>query len=134
MAKQMSRIEWLREGDRNMAFFHAHASAQKIKNRIDALMREDGSKCEDQEEIKGMVHRFYEDLFSSEPSRSMDTILDCISVKVDDRMNESLCAQYTNEEIHAALFQMGPTKSQGPDGFLVLFYQTYWILSKVRCV
>jgi hypothetical protein len=41
-------------------------------------------------------------------------------------MNSDLTKPYSDEEIRTALFQMGPTKALGPDGFSTLFYQTHW--------
>jgi hypothetical protein len=53
-----------------------------------------------------MVHDFHENLFSSELIPSMHEVLNAIPVKVNDQMNEQLCAPYTDEEIKSALFQM----------------------------
>uniref|UniRef100_A0ACD5ZWQ4 Uncharacterized protein n=1 Tax=Avena sativa TaxID=4498 RepID=A0ACD5ZWQ4_AVESA len=94
MAHQRSRVDWLREGDRSTAFFHAKAAARKRTNKINSIIREDGSKCDSQGEIKGMVHKFYENLFSSEPYESVDAVLDAIPKKVTEEMNSDLCVRW----------------------------------------
>lgn len=72
-----------------------------------------------------MVQSFYDKLFTSEPCNVVDVVLDDIPDKVSVDMNEQLCKPYTNQEIKANMFQMGPTKAQGPDGFPALFYETH---------
>jgi hypothetical protein len=129
MARQRSRVEWLREGDRNTSFFHARASACRRANRIRALVREDGSRCEDLHVIKGMAEDFYGNLFTAEPFDPTD-VIDAIQSKVTPNMNSDLTKPYTDVEIKAALFQMKLTKAPGPDGFPALFYQTHWSFLK----
>jgi hypothetical protein len=41
-------------------------------------------------------------------------------------MNDTLCKEYTDDEINTYLFQIGSIKALGPDGFPALFYQTHW--------
>lgn len=110
-AQQRSRVDWLREGDRNTAFFQARASTRRHSNKISVLAPADGSMCEDPKEIKGMVQGFDENLFTTEVCDPIDAVLDHIPCKVDDSINTELCKPYSDEEIKASLFPNGPNKS-----------------------
>jgi hypothetical protein len=52
---QRSRITWLREGDHNTKYFHRKAMWRAKKNRIKRLLKEDGSWCTDETEMRGMA-------------------------------------------------------------------------------
>nr|XP_051229397.1 uncharacterized protein LOC127347221 [Lolium perenne] len=43
--RERSRMQWLRDGDRNTAYFHAQAAHRKRINKIENLQRDDGSSC-----------------------------------------------------------------------------------------
>ena len=41
-------------------------------------------------------------------------------------MNNTLLQQYMPDEVKRALFHMHPSKSPGPDGMSLFFFQKYW--------
>ena len=45
-------------------------------------------------------------------------------------MNSKLTGPIVDNDIEAALFQMGPMKSPGPDGLAAMFYLRHWSLVK----
>jgi hypothetical protein len=47
-----------------------------------------------------------------------------------EEMNESLYKEFSWEEISDALFQIGPLKAPGPDGFPAQFFQQHWEVMK----
>ena len=67
-----------------------------------------------------------ESIFSSGGCDRMDECLNTIPHKVTLDMLEVLSSEYSVEEVKAALFQMGPTKTPRHDGMNALFYQKFW--------
>ena len=47
-------------------------------------------------------------------------------------MNDELCREFTDEEIFNAMFQIGPLKAPGPDGFPARFFQRHWAVFKIE--
>lgn len=126
MWRQRSRIQWLAEGDGNTKFFHQKATTRRRRNHISQLTRPDGSICTDEDKIGSMATEFYKNLYNSKPTVGMEEVLSHIPCKVNHEMNMMLMDIYTEKEVKEALFQMFPTKSPGPDGFPMHFFQKIW--------
>lgn len=60
---QRSRINWLREGDRNTKYFYLRARWRARKNRIKKLKKEDGKWMSDQQEMQRMAMDYFSNLF-----------------------------------------------------------------------
>jgi hypothetical protein len=124
--RQRSRVQWLREGDRNTAYFHAQASHWKRINRIAGLRRQDGSVCDSEVEDKLEVQAFYQTLYTSQGYNDMSELLNLVPTRVTSEMNSLLDKPFEAEEVRAALFQMAPSKAPGVDGFTAGFFQRHW--------
>ena len=57
-----------------------------------------------------------------------EPLLNLVGSKITAEMNFALCKPFTDEEISDALFQIGPLKAPGPDGFPTRFFQRNWEL------
>jgi hypothetical protein len=119
---QRSRISWLKEGDRNTRFFHQKAVWRAWQNKIKKLKDDDGVWKDVPIDMEWMATSYFKELFTRGPSLNSERVLALTQQKVTSEMNENLCKDYTDEEISDALFQIGPLKAPGVDGFPACFY------------
>ena len=123
---QRSKAHWLREGDRNTKFFHARALERRKQNTILDIWDKFNSWCGDQDSIAKAVISYFEEIYTTSWPNQIEEVTDLIPVKVTEGMNMELSKSFTKEEVIAALKQLHPTKSLGPDGMSALFFQKYW--------
>ena len=76
---QKARVNWLREGDKNTSFFHAHVRGRRNRNRICNVQREDGTWTKNDENLISEISMFYRSLFTSEGEEVSSVILRGIS-------------------------------------------------------
>jgi hypothetical protein len=123
-------MTWLKEGDQNTNFFHRKATGRRRKNKITKLTDSNGSMTENEQDFLDIANNFFNDLYKEDPNVNPTLLLDMVELAVSDEMNQNLTAEFTDEEIGDALFQIGPLKAPGPDGLPARFFQRNWGLLK----
>lgn len=78
------------------------------------------------EDVHTSFIQYYQQLFTSGGANDLNACLSGVEVRVSHEMNTRLLANFTVVEVEAALGQMHPLKSSGPDGFAACFYQSSW--------
>lgn len=119
--KQRSWAIWLREGDKNIIYFHGKALAHIWRNNIDKIQIDFGDW------LKGAalgpaVADYFQTLFSSSSQLGCTDCLERLRGQISKEMNEDLCKNFTTEEVIKTLSQMNPTKAPGLDGMRPLFF------------
>jgi hypothetical protein len=126
MWRQRSRVNWLREGDRNTSYFHRKANWRPSKNRIKRIRGLNGNWTDDPKEVEEIATKFFENLYTKDHCVYPEEILDLLNSPISEEINNNLCKNFTDDEISDALFQIGPIKAPGPDGLPGHFFQRNW--------
>jgi hypothetical protein len=62
--RQKSRVQWLKEGDRNTKFFHRSTIQRRHVNHISHLVTEEGKTLHSHEDLETELVSYYQDLLS----------------------------------------------------------------------
>ena len=124
--RQRSRQLWLTLGDSNTAYFHASTKVRKSENRMTVIEDDHGVPWLEEEQITGVICKYFDQIFISEYHDGLQTIEKSLKPCVTDAMNEELLKEPTDAEIKDATFAINPDKAPGPDGFSASFFQANW--------
>ncbi|XP_077240386.1 uncharacterized protein LOC143881285 [Tasmannia lanceolata] len=118
--RQNSTVKWLKEGDKNTAYFHAIASVRRRGNRIVSLMV-DEEVVSGKEEISSAILSFYNAIYTSDGiSKPIPDGVDFNHLECDQ--SRKLEDPLRIKEIERAAFSLGRDKAPGPNGFRLAFF------------
>ncbi|KAA3483544.1 reverse transcriptase [Gossypium australe] len=123
--EQRARQNWLKLGDKNLAYFHICALARRQANTISKLVTGEKTVIEEESEILVEASSFFQNLFKSKGVADSCKVLEGIDRMITLEDNKFLLDHFRKEEIQTALEGMGPTKAPGDFGD---FNNTYIVL------
>lgn len=123
--RQRSRVLWLRQGDKNTSYFHKTAAQRRKINTIEKLRNPNGVWLENENQIRKELEMTFKALRTTEGPRDWSETLAALPKLVSCEMNHDLLLPPSKEEVKSAVFQLGALRSPGPDGFTIVFYQTF---------
>jgi hypothetical protein len=127
MARQRSRIRWLREGDANTALFHAVANGRRVKNHIASVKIGDELVTDQEEKVEAFTKAFAQLLGRMQPQ---EYTMELGELDIPTADLQELDEMFSEEEIWGVVKDLHPDRAPGPDGFTRAFYQRAWPVIK----
>lgn len=63
--EQRAKLFWLKEGDENTKVFHANATAGRKANRVQFLLKEDGTRVDTDKGISELIFEYFSQVFAA---------------------------------------------------------------------
>jgi hypothetical protein len=131
--RQKSRVQWLKEGERNTKFFHRSTIARRSHNKILKIRDQDGIERESHQDIENTLVKHFQEI-AKEPNldrtEAIQRIVRHIPKLVTEEHNVNLCKPISKEEVDQVIQEMPNGKAPGPDGFTVDFFKACWDVVK----
>ncbi|XP_057426328.1 uncharacterized protein LOC130719736 [Lotus japonicus] len=113
--RQKSRLKWLKEGDKNSAFFHSISKKRQYRKNISKLVVE-GNTIHEPNQIKAAILNHFKSFFTREDKQRPKIRCNNLA-RINPMERRSLEAAFTEEEIWNVLKSCDGNKAPGPDGF-----------------
>ena len=123
--KQRSKIDWLRVGDCNSAYFHRSVKARISRGRIYCITGHDNVLYEGESVPNVFVEHYMHFL-------GVDATVDNLDHqglfihKLNHSKAENMVRSVSDDEIRMAMFSIGNDKAPGPDGYTSVFFKKAW--------
>ena len=128
-ARQRSRIQWLKDGDQNSAFFFNSIKSRHNVNNINCIQMDNGDWIREKDLIAQEVVNFFSQLLGSNSDSDYSgcaVLSGYVDSVISPEQSRFLSRDFSDEEIKDALFTLHPNKAPGPDGFNAYFFQKSW--------
>lgn len=99
-------MEWLHYGDSHTKFFHTVTLITRKKNQTESLQNYQDMRTEDVVQLKKLAMKFYGELFAADLNTRGQFIMGRFP-KLDEAWMSILTEEYSMEEVHNALKEMG---------------------------
>lgn len=133
LSRQKSRIQWLKEGERNTTFFHHSTIQPRMRNKINTIKSIEGTDVRTQEYIeKELVSHFHTLLTEDHQDRidAIDQVSSHIFSIITPDHNVALMKEIMMAELEEVVNNMVEGKAPRPEGFTINFFHHCWDLLK----
>lgn len=127
--RQKSRINWLKEGDKNTKFFHHSVKRRQLINRIITVRDSAGFLITDPMRVPQVFINFFSTLLAPNETVSKPTpheIQKVIRRPLCEDQIRTLDGPVSDAVIKDTVFSLAKGKAPGPDGFSVEFFRSNW--------
>ncbi|XP_019223716.1 PREDICTED: uncharacterized protein LOC109205460 [Nicotiana attenuata] len=125
---QKSKVQWLKQGDKNNKYFHSYIKARINANKILPIKDSKGNKVTNVEGITGAFVEFYSNLLGSTTDKRDHVCSPLVreGKVVTEEQRQMLTEDFTEKEVKQALWQIDGEKAPGPDGCGSKFFKDSW--------
>ena len=118
--RQLSRELWLREGDRNMGYFHRMATAHRRRNTMDRI-KVNGIWLSEEQEVRTGIADAFKQLLTEDSEWKAD--MGGLNLnQISQQEADTLEFPFMEDEVHSTLMDMNGDKAPGPDDFTMAFW------------
>jgi hypothetical protein len=131
IARQRSRLLFLRAGDANTKFFHLQSCHRQRKKCIQSMSVE-GNELRQNRQMASAVFEYFDRIMGTSFGRARAVCLGLLDLPTLDLSALDCC--FSEQEIKAIVDEIPADNAPGPDGFTGQFYKCAWQIIHVDII